>query len=293
MALTNFDALYTGGIGKPDFESILPQVMANYIPVGLLGLLVAGLFAAFMSNFAATVNSAPAYIVNDIYKRYINPAADDKKYVRLSYTASIAIVIIGIVFGFVVESINEVMLWITAALWGGYVVSNILKWYWWRFNGYGYFWGMVAGIGTSLVMPLMIKFGMLGFLNNWPLPNNISMNSFPFIFISSIIGCLVATLITKPEEDETLMAFYKNVRPWGFWKPVHEKVMRVDPDFKQNKNFKRDMFNIVTGICWQITLMATPVYIILREWKIVGILVLILIVTSVILKRTWYNTLED
>ncbi len=119
LALTNFDTLYTAGTSNPDFESILPQVMANYIPVGLLGLLLAGLFAAFMSNFAATVNAAPAYIVNDIYKRYINPHADSKKYVKMSYLASIAIVIVGIIFGFMVESINEVMLWITGALWGG------------------------------------------------------------------------------------------------------------------------------------------------------------------------------
>jgi len=293
LALTNFDKLYTGGTGSPDFESILPQVMINYIPVGLLGLLLAGLFAAFMSNFAATVNSAPAYIVNDIYKRYINSNADSKKYVRLSYIVSIVIVIVGIAFGFVVESINEVMLWITAALWGGYVVSNILKWYWWRFNGYGYFWGMVAGIGSSLLIPLLIKLGALNFLINWPLTNNISMNSFPLIFISSIIGCFVATLITKPEDDETLMAFYKNVRPWGFWKPIHDKVMLADATFKQNKNFKRDMFNVIIGIGWQVTLMATPVYLILREWKIVGILVVILIITSLILRKTWYKTLED
>jgi len=67
LALVNFDTLYTASLTKPDFESILPQVLATYVPVGLLGFLMAGLLAAFMSNFAATVNAAPAYIVNDIY----------------------------------------------------------------------------------------------------------------------------------------------------------------------------------------------------------------------------------
>ena len=58
-----------------DFELVLPYALGRFVPVGLLGFLIAGLLAAFMSNFAATVNAAPPYFVNDIYKRYINPNA--------------------------------------------------------------------------------------------------------------------------------------------------------------------------------------------------------------------------
>ena len=155
LALVNFDKLYTGSLTNPDFESILPEVLATYVPVGLLGFLLAGLIAAFMSNFAATVNAAPAYLVNDIYKRYINPNAGEKTYVRMSYAASLLIVVIGIFVGFLVTSINDVVLWITAALWGGYTAPNVLKWYWWRFNGYGYFWGMLSGVGAALLLPAL------------------------------------------------------------------------------------------------------------------------------------------
>jgi len=63
---------------KIDFEMVLPFVLKNQIPVGLVGLLLAGLIAAFMSTYAATINAAPAYVVNDIYKKYINPNADRK-----------------------------------------------------------------------------------------------------------------------------------------------------------------------------------------------------------------------
>ena len=120
------------------------------MPVGLLGFLIAGLLAAFMSNFAATVNAAPPYFVNDIYKRYINPDAPPKTYVRLSYLGSFAVVVIGVLIGWNVTSVNAVVVWIVSGLWGGYTASNVLKWYWWRFNGYGYFWGMVAGIASAL-----------------------------------------------------------------------------------------------------------------------------------------------
>jgi Na+/proline symporter len=289
LALVNFDKLYTASLTKPDFESILPQVLATYVPIGLLGFLMAGLLAAFMSNFAATVNAAPAYIVNDIYKRYINPHAEEKKYVKLSYLASLIVVVVGITVGFMITSINEVVLWITAALWGGYTAPNVLKWYWWRFNSYGYFWGMVAGIGAALILPML----HLSILQQWPLINNFSMNAFPVIFIVSLIGCIVGTLATKPEDDETLMKFYKSVRPWGFWKPIHEKVVKADPAFEGNKDFLRDMFNVVIGIAWQTSLVSFPIFLVLRDWTPFFIAFSIMIVTSVILKFNWWNKLKD
>ena len=79
-----------------DFELVLPYALGHFVPVGLLGLLIAGLLAAFMSNFAATVNAAPPYFVNDIYKRFINPNASAETYVRLSYLASFVVVVLGV-----------------------------------------------------------------------------------------------------------------------------------------------------------------------------------------------------
>ena len=292
LALTNFDALYKSSVSSPDFEAILPEVLAKYVPVGLLGLLMTGFIAAFMSNFAATVNAAPAYIVNDIYKRYINPNASAKKYVTMSYIASAGVVIVGITIGFFVESLNQIVLWIVASLWGSYTAANILKWYWWRFNGFGYFWGMFSGIISSLVLTLLENLKLIPWLDNFPLHNNPNMNSFPIIFIVSVLACLIATLYTKPESDEVLIKFYKRVKPWGFWNPVLQKVKLLDPNFEPNKNFKRDISNIFVGIIWQITLMAFPVFLVIREYNSLIIALVILVITSIILKFNWWNNLE-
>ncbi len=289
MALVYFDKLYTGSLTNPDFESILPEVLSTYVPAGLLGLLIAGLLAAFMSNFAATVNAAPAYIVNDIYKRYINPHASEKRYLRMSYAASLLIVAVGITAGFFISSINNVVLWITAALWGGYTAPNILKWYWWRFNGYGYFWGMVAGIGAALILPVM----NLPILHKWPLMNNFSVNAFPLIFLISLTGSLFGSLLTRPENDEILKSFYKSVRPWGFWKPVRRMVALDDPGFEKNRDFPKDMFNIVIGIIWQTSLVTFPVFLVLREWISFALALIITIITTIILRFTWWKKLKD
>jgi len=263
-----------------DFEMILPYVVNNFIPVGVMGLLLAGLLAAFMSTFDATVNSGAAYLVNDIYLPYINPKASNRRLVNMSYLSSILLVVIGIVFGLMAKSINSVMQWIVSGLWGGYTAPNILKWYWWRFNGYGYFWGMIIGIVAALVFPLAF-------------PGLSPLNSFPFIVLLSSIGCVVASLLTEPDEESVLKKFYTSVRPWGFWRPVYEKVIRDNPGFKRNTNFKRDMVNIAVGIIWQLMLVVIPIYMIIKEAKAFAATVLILIATSIFLKKNWINKLED
>jgi hypothetical protein len=178
------------------------------------------------------------------------------------------------------KSINSVMQWIVSGLWGGYTAPNFLKWYWWRFNGYGYFWGMIVGILAALVFPLLF-------------PSLSPLNSFPFILVLSGIACIIASLKSDPEDDETLTKFYTSVRPWGFWKPVHEAVLKANPSFVGNRAFKRDMVNIVVGIIWQMTLVVIPVYFVIEKFKFMWISMLILIITSLFLKRNWYNKLED
>lgn len=261
-----------------DLERVLPLSLVRFVPVGILGLLMAGLLAAFMSNFAATVNAAPAYIVNDIYKRFVNPNAPAKRYVRLSYLASFGVVVVGLTFGYFTQSINSSMQWIVSGLWGGYTTSNVLKWYWWRFNSYGYFWGMLIGIASSLVLPLL-------------LPNVHPINTFPMILAISLVGCLIATYMTKPEDDEVLKDFYRRVRPWGFWRPICEKVVKEDPTFCRNKDFKRDMFNILVGTAWQCSFILLAMYLVTRSFRNALITLALAVVTSLILKKTWYDRL--
>jgi len=263
-----------------DFEMILPYAIKNFVPVGLMGVLLAGLLAAFMSTFAATVNAAPAYVVNDIYKRYIRPDAEQKVYVRMSYIVSIVVVVVGIGFGFIVESINSVTVWIVSALWGGYTASNILKWYWWRFNGYGYFGGMVGGILASMALPTLF-------------PDVSELYLFPWILLISLLGCIIVTLITPAEDMTILKSFFKQVRPWGFWGPVCRAVEAEDSSFQKNTDMGRDFVNIFIGIIWQTSMVALPIYLIIGKMNHFFIGLTVLIITTAILKFNWWDKLED
>jgi Na+/proline symporter len=263
-----------------DFEQVLPMVMEKFVPHGWRGLLLAGLLAAFMGTFAAFINAAPAYLVNDLYKKYVNPRASEKTYLRYSYLASIGLVIIGIIFGFLGNSINTLTLWITSALYGGYAAANMLKWIWWRCNGYGYFGGMLAGLIGSTFLPIIF-------------PETPPIYLFPVLLIFSLAGCFSGILLFPPESDEVLIHFYKKTRPWGFWKPIISKIRQTEPSFIENKTLGKDTINVVIGIIWQMSQVVLPMYFMLRHthgiWASLGLFVL----TSYLLKKNWLDRLHE
>jgi len=279
LALLYYNKVNISSASGTDFERVLPAVINDFLPTGILGLVLTGLLGAFMGTFSGTLNAAQAYIVNDIYLKYINPSASVKKTMLMNYMSGIFMVTLGVILGFFAKDVNSLLQWIVAALYGGYIAANIFKWYWWRFNANGFFWGMLAGIAAALVFPQVFT-GLL--LYKWPL-----------LFLISIAGSVIGTYTAPPTDIAVLKNFYKTVRPWGFWKPIHEMVVADDPAFIPNRRFKLDMFNIVIGMIAQTCLTILPLYIVL--WMKLPLLVTISIlgVTVIILKKTWWNKLEN
>jgi solute:Na+ symporter, SSS family len=276
-----------GAMGaRVDFEQILPYVIHNFVPVGLIGLILAGLLSAFMSTYSGTLNCGASYIVNDIYKRHINRNASEKRYVTVSYLSTSLLIVSGVVFGMLGQSIHQIAMWIVSGLWGGYMAPNILKWYWWRFNGYGFFWGMASGMAAAILLPFV--FGSPHVL--WGIQFNLAI--FPIILAVSTVCSILGTLLTAPENDEVLMDFYKKVRPWGFWKPIHEKVKKSDPEFQGNRDFPRDMTNVFVGVSWQMMFVLIPLYLVIRNFSGMVVSIGILVITSLFLKFNWYDKLE-
>ncbi|HDQ44041.1 MAG TPA: sodium:solute symporter [bacterium] len=280
LALIYYDRLNLIIGNRIDFEQILPSAIHEFVPIGLLGLMLAGLLAAFNGTFAGTLNAAQAYIVNDIYLKYLKPDANNRQIKSANYFFGILVVGVSIVIGIFAQDVNSILQWIVSALWGSYISSNILKWYWWRFNGHGYFWGMVAGIIPALVFPLIFK-------------QTLELYYFPLIMAISLAGCLIGTYSAPPTEESVLKEFYKSVRPWGFWKPVLEKIRAEDPAFEPNRNFRRDMMNIAVGVVWQTAIIILPIYLVLKESWYVGLSAAIILMTSAVLKKTWWDRLDD
>ncbi len=279
LGLLFYDQLNLETAGVIDFEKILPAAINSFVPVGLMGLLLAGLLSAFIGTFAGTLNAAQAYILNDIYLKYVNPTASNKKVSNMGYLAGILVVGLSIVMGFFAGDVNSILQWIVGALYGGYIAANVLKWHWWRFNASGFFWGMMIGIVAALIFPYIFT--------------GVPLYSWPLLFLISFAGSIIGTYLSPPTERKVLKAFYKNVRPWGFWKPVAIEVMAEDPGFVPNKRFKLDMFNVVLGIIGQCCLTLIPMYLVL--WMKIPLIISasILAIIILILKKTWWDKLED
>jgi SSS family solute:Na+ symporter len=280
LALLSYNQLHLKGPdGVTDFERILPATINNFLPVGVLGLVLTGLLGAFMGTFSGTLNAAQAYIVNDIYLKYFNPGASTKKIISMNYIVGVLVVIIGISLGFFAKNVNDILQWIVGGLYGGYVAANCLKWFWWRFNANGFFWGMAVGIIAALVMPYVTT----GLPLYW----------WPVLFALSLSGSIIGTYAAAPTDEAVLKSFYKTVRPWGFWAPVHNMVVAEDPTFIGNNRFKLDMFNVALGIIAQLCLTILPMYFILSMHTPMWITLGILAVIITVLKRTWWDKLED
>ena len=274
-----------------DLEILLPKVINMHVPVGVKGLLLAGLLAAFMSTFSAFVNAGPAYIVNDIYKKYFKSSATNEHYIRVSHIASFLVVGLGVFMGFFADSINSLTLWITSSLFGGYVAANFLKWVWWRFNGWGYFWGMFAGLVVASLQFILDQ--NKGNFSEGTLLHTLSemqaIYLFPIIFVFSVLGCILGTFLAQPTNITVLKSFYSNVRPWGFWKPVYQAIKKEDPSFVPNKDFGKDMLNCLIGMVWQSSMIVLPIFLLIRDYPKTLMALLVFLTTSILLKYTWLD----
>ncbi len=278
LALLNYEQLNLQSPSGIDFERILPAAIQNFAPTGVMGLILAGLLAAFIGTFAGTLNAAQAYIVNDIYLRYVNPKASNATVSRMNYTTGVVVVLISVAISFFAKDVNTILQWIVAGLYGGYISANVLKWYWWRFNSSGFFWGMLAGIVPALIFPYIF--------------DGLDLYYFPLLLAISLTGSIIGTLTSPPTDEETLKSFYLNVRPWGFWKPIAALVKAENPEVTENKNFKRDMFNVLIGVLGQMCLTLAPIYLVIRMHTELYITVGILLVVCMILKKTWWDKLD-
>jgi hypothetical protein len=179
-------------------------------------------------------------------------------------------------------------------LFGGYVAANFLKWTWWRFNGWGYFWGMLAGL-------IIASFQFLVGQNKANFPEDTLLYDlshvsaiylFPVIFGVSLLGSFLGTYLSKPTDMSVLKAFYTNVRPWGFWKPVLKELQKDNHEIERNSAFWSDMLNCAIGIVWQSSMIVLPIYFIIRDYPKAFIALGIFLVTSVILKFTWLDKVQ-
>jgi SSS family solute:Na+ symporter len=260
-----------------DPEQVMPVVLQEFLPVGIRGVVLAGLLAAFMSTFSSTVNSGASYIIRDLWQPLVRPHATARQLIRASYVATIAIVCVGTLIGLNSGSIRAVFDWIMGALGAAFVIPNVLRWFWWRLNGLGYAVGTIAGLIASLLVPFV------------PALNPLYV-SFPLICGVSFVATFAATWLTKPTPEDVLVSFYNNVRPFGWWGPVR-RASGVATVRERSEGVGLAIVNVALGLVATFCAYVAPMYLVSHYHLRATACASLSAAAIVVLKFTWYDQL--
>ena len=203
-----------------DAEHAYVIMIMKYLPVGLKGLLIASLMAAYMSTISTHVNFGASYLVNDVYKRFLFPGASERSYVIASQLVSVFLAVLAGIYAYYSSSVAGGW-YIFFELVGGAGLALLLRWYWWRISA----WSEIAGMTASLANFILIKhtqvyhslFESFGLPVYW-------LDEFTVRFTLNLVvstACWVAvTFIFPAENQDHLIRFYNRVRPPGWWNRV-------------------------------------------------------------------------
>ena len=190
--------------------------MRDYLPSGLRGMLVASFFAAYMSTIATQLNWGTSYVMNDFYRRFVNPQAGEKALVRLSRVMTVLLMVLSLFVTSILDTISGAWAFIIEAG-AGLGLVLILRWYWWRINA----WSEIAAMVTPLVV-----YGSLRAFTTVTFPDTL----YAIVGITTV-SWIVVTYLTPPTDAATLHAFFRRVHPGGpGWEPVARALPDVRPD---------------------------------------------------------------
>ena len=203
--------------------------MLTLLPSGLLGFVLASLVSAYMSTISTHLNWGSSYVVNDFYKQLINKNASEKELVNVGRVSVVILMIISSIFAIALT--NSYQLFDIILMFGAGTGSIfILRWFWWRINA----WSEIAAMLSSGLISILFaneKIASAIFNENFIEP----YFKFPFIVLITTIVWLSVTFMTKPDDDQKLIEFYKKTRPGG---PGWKRIVNL-PDFKNEKGYNK------------------------------------------------------
>ncbi len=275
-------ALATPQIDIHDTDMVLPRMINTMLPAGLKGFVLVGFLAAFMSTFSISINNGTSYVIRDIYIRHFRPHAGRREFLTVTYLSSLLFVTAGVLLGLSMGGLFELGIWVFWMLGGSMLVPLVLRWYWWRFNGWGFSFGLIAAFLVAVAQKVIqTRWGYV-------MPDYI----FYFIMISiSLAVSVTVALLTPPTNERTLREFYSRTQPWGLWAPVHKLVAHSTPGWCREKMFKLDLFNCLVGAVGLFALNMAPIYFMLHDWAMFARLAVVFALAAGIMYRSWYKTL--
>lgn len=210
------------GAAPGEMEAAYPRMIA-FLPKGIMGLVVASLFAAFMSTIESIVNLSGSFLLNDFYRPFIRKNASEKHYVAASRVLVIFVSLLGAGFSYVLGSVK--MGWqLVMELSAGIGLVLLLRWYWWRVNAWSEITALSASATTAVYLKIFPDNALVRGLGRGLEKAGFRIDAWGvgilLIVAVTTVAWIAVTFLTKPDETEKLLAFYRKVRPGGFWGPI-------------------------------------------------------------------------
>ena len=180
--------------------------MLTLLPSGLLGLVAASLIAAFMSTMSTQVNLGASYLVNDFYRRFINPHASEKQLIKMARLFTVVSLIMGAGLGLVLTNAGQAFS-LLLLLGAGTGLIYILRWFWWRINAYTEIVAMISSLIISIYFSFIHDGLGICILEGW-------QKLVTGALLTTVIW-IIATFVTPPDDDVTLQKFVNKVNPGG------------------------------------------------------------------------------
>jgi Na+/proline symporter len=217
-----------------DPESGYIRIVMTDLPVSLRGLMIAAFAAAYMSTIGTQLNWGASYLVNDFYRRFLVRGRGEKHYVTISQLTTMLLMFLSAVVTFFMGSIADAWRFIIA-LGAGTGLVYLLRWFWWRINAWSEVAAMIAAFITSLTVQVVFRL------------NESEPKEFAYIVLATVsvttIVWLAVTFLTEPEPKETLLSFYRRVRPSAaLWGPIAREATDIVP-------VRDGVFNLVDWLC--------------------------------------------
>jgi len=205
------------------------MMIGAVLPAGLVGLLLAAFLAAYMSTISTQLNWGCSYIVNDFFRPFIRPGADERYYVRVSRITTVVLMLLSLVVTSKLERITDAWTFMLEAS-AGIGLVLILRWFWWRINA----WSEIAALVAPFAIYPFVKF-------YWRIA---FPQSLLIIVAWSTAAWLVVTFLTRPTPEPVLLDFYRRVHPGGvLWRPIAAKL----PDVKSDTGYWALLFDWLAG----------------------------------------------
>jgi Na+/proline symporter len=184
--------------------------MLTFLPAGLLGLMVAGLLAAYVSTISTHLNWGTSYLVHDFYRRFMRPGADERHYIRVGRLVTAALMVLAAALTFVLDT-AQASFNLLLSVGAGTGLIYLLRWYWWRINAWSEIAAMVSSFAVAVGFFIAGKTGAA-------IPATASL--LITVAVTTVVW-VAATFMTEPTDRATLVRFYRLVRPaGGGWGPI-------------------------------------------------------------------------